>query len=150
MIFGFLDGDTKDWEDIFQLNTIGVAISTREAIRLMKSTETEGYIIQINSTSGHDVPAAIGATTNIYPATKHALSAMTKVVRYELLAAGIKIRITSISPGIVNTEIRNFSGSLDQTKITVELRPKDVAEVVAFLFTRPKHVEVSWKVGFDR
>lgn len=92
-----IDGDTALWKRTFDLNVLGVCIATREAIKDMRENEVDGYIININSTLGHEVP--VGSFFNVYPASKFAVTAITETLRQELISAGCKIRTT----------VRNFS-----------------------------------------
>lgn len=84
------DGDTEKWRRMFDINVLGVAIASREAIRIMRENDIDGYIININSIAGHGIFPCL----HMYPASKYALTAMTETVRLELASLKSNIRIT--------------------------------------------------------
>lgn len=86
------EGDTQIWREIFETNVLGLSIATREAVKSMKHNSIEGHIININSIVGHSVPK--GVNLNVYPASKHAVRALTESLRQELNSLGMKIRVT--------------------------------------------------------
>lgn len=76
-------------------NIMGVVLCTREAFASMKSRGVDGHIVLINSVAGHCVPRLPGVTSfSIYAPTKHAVTAMTEVLRQEFQAEGTKIKVT--------------------------------------------------------
>lgn len=92
-----LDVDnTKPIREIVETNIMGVVYCTREAFQSMKSRNVDGHIILINSVAGHSVPFFVGImpSFNIYPGTKHAITAMTEVLRQELQIQGTKTKVT--------------------------------------------------------
>lgn len=74
------------------VNVLAVALCSREAVKSMKRRSVAGHIVHINSIEGHMVPAYPGA--NLYPASKHAVTAITETMRHELRTAGTKIKVT--------------------------------------------------------
>lgn len=92
-----IDADnTKAIREIVETNIMGVVYCTREAFQSMKSRNVDGHIIMINSIVGHSVPFLVGSmpSMNIYPGTKHAITAMTEVLRQEFQAQGTKTKVT--------------------------------------------------------
>ncbi|KAJ3591215.1 hypothetical protein NHX12_009162 [Muraenolepis orangiensis] len=88
-----LSGKTSSWSTMLQVNVIAVAICTREAYRSMRERNVnDGHIININSMSGHRVPAS--STVHFYSATKYAVTALTEGLRQELHEANTQIRAT--------------------------------------------------------
>lgn len=87
-----VDGDTQIWKQIFDVNVIGLCIATREAVQDMRANDTAGHIIHINSIAGHKVPYF--HFSNVYPASKHAVTALTETLRIELNTFQSKIKIT--------------------------------------------------------
>lgn len=87
-----IDGNTDFWKQIIETNVIGLSIATREAIKDMRANNVDGHIVHINSYAGHCVPNFPGM--NIYPATKHAVTALTETLRQELNSIGSKIKIS--------------------------------------------------------
>lgn len=92
-----IDADnTTPIREIVETNIMGVVYCTREAFQSMKSRNVDGHIININSIAGHHVPfiAGVMPSFNIYPGTKHAITAMTEVLRQEFQSQGTKTKIT--------------------------------------------------------
>lgn len=80
--------------EVLDTNVRGLVQCTREAFRLMKKSNDNGVIININSILGHSVPFA-GFSSNIYSASKHAVTAITAQLRNELVISGNhKVRVT--------------------------------------------------------
>ncbi|KAF2902136.1 hypothetical protein ILUMI_04044 [Ignelater luminosus] len=145
------DGNTKFWKEILDTNVLGLCIATREAVKDMKANNVAGHIIHINSTAGHEVPNLPGM--NVYSASKHAVTALTETLRQELNSIGSKIKITSISPGYVKTEIveatlkgsglSEYPGlSQDQLAQLPGLEAKDIADAALYVLATPPHVQV--------
>lgn len=87
-----IDGVTDDWRKTLDVNVIGVCIATREAVRDMRKSCVNGHIVHVNSLTGHKVPYI--PNMHIYPASKHAITALTETLRIEFNLAGDKIKIT--------------------------------------------------------
>lgn len=92
-----MDGNTEFWKEVFDTNVLGLCIATREAVRDMRANNVSGHIIHINSGSGHRVVPI--PNVNIYPASKHAVTALTETLRQELNSNQSKIKIT-VSDGV--------------------------------------------------
>jgi NADP+-dependent farnesol dehydrogenase len=86
------EGDTEKWRKIFDTNVMGLCIATREAVKIMQAKKIDGHVIHINSTTGHRVPNLPGR--NVYPASKHCVTALTETLRHELRHLGLKVKIT--------------------------------------------------------
>lgn len=130
--------------DTVNVNLLGLAFCTREAVRSMSDRKTFGHIIHINSTSGHTKSIYYGPhgypLLNIYGPTKYAVTAFTEEQRQEMNVKGIKdIKVTSISPGVVKTPIYNNDEYLDNTP---HLLTEDVSNVVLYVLGTPPHVQV--------
>ena len=102
-----------------------------------------GHIVNIGSIAGKEVYP----NGNIYCATKHAVDALSKAMRIDMLYHNIKV--TEINPGMVETEfsIVRFDGNKAKAKKVYEglipLYAEDIAEAVLFAVTRPKHVNIN-------
>lgn len=80
---------------VIDTNVLALVWCTREAFASMKERAVDGHVVLINSVMGHGVPLIPGTpSTNIYPPSKHAVTAMTEVLRQEFQAEGTKIKIT--------------------------------------------------------
>ncbi|XP_071442195.1 farnesol dehydrogenase-like [Hetaerina americana] len=128
--------------ELFETNVIALSLCTGQAVNLMKETGVDdGHIIHINSVAGHSILPFCGHHT--YGATKHAVTVLTEGLRKELMEAKSKIRVTSVSPGLVKTEIFQAAGSEgDIYKENPHLNPKDVADCVVFALGMPPHVQI--------
>ena len=136
------DGDTDDWEKMIDTNVKGLLYITREVSQLM-ITNKKGHIINIGSIAGKEVYA----NGNVYCATKHAVDALNKAMRIDLLPH--QIRVSAIHPGMVETEFSlvRFHGDEDRAKKVYEglqpLTPQDIAETVFWVASRPAHVNIN-------
>jgi 3-hydroxy acid dehydrogenase/malonic semialdehyde reductase len=103
----------------------------------------QGHIINVSSIAGSEVYA----NGNVYCASKHAVQALTKGMRIDLLPHNIKV--SSISPGMVETEfslVRYHGNQKKADKVYEGITPlsaEDVAGAVEFMVTRPPHVNVN-------
>jgi NADP-dependent 3-hydroxy acid dehydrogenase YdfG len=129
---------------MLEVNVLGLAIATREAIKDMERRGVAGHVVHVSSMAGHRVP---GPDSGMYAATKFAVRALTEALRQELRARKSAIRVTAISPGHVFTEFADvFSGRAGaQAEIDARskiLEPRDVAEAILWIVTRPAHLQV--------
>ncbi len=131
----------EDWRRMWETNVLGVMRMTRALLPALAAAG-QAHVVNIGSTSGFETyPGGAG-----YTATKHALRALTRTLRLELL--GRPIRVTEVSPGLVETEfsIVRFGGDRERAASVYEgmtpLAPEDVAEAVVWAATRPPHVNV--------
>uniref|UniRef100_A0A023EKY6 Putative dehydrogenase n=1 Tax=Aedes albopictus TaxID=7160 RepID=A0A023EKY6_AEDAL len=96
-------GNAQILRDTLDVNVVGLVLCSQIAYQSMKKRSVDGHIVHINSVVGHKVVDF--PQFNVYPATKHAVTAITETMRNEMRNAGSKIKVTSISPGVVSTEI---------------------------------------------
>lgn len=88
-----INGNTSDFKTVFDTNVIALTLACREAIAsMMANNVTDGLIVNINSIAGHFVPPV--PLKNVYPASKHAVTALTETLRQELINLGSSIRVT--------------------------------------------------------
>jgi 3-hydroxy acid dehydrogenase / malonic semialdehyde reductase len=136
------DGDLSHWERMIDTNIKGLLYTTKVVANLMIPNK-KGHIINIGSIAGKEVYA----NGNVYCATKHAVDALNKGMRIDLLPHHIKV--TAVNPGMVETEfsIVRFNGDEDRARKVYEglqpLRPEDVAETILWAATRPPHVNIN-------
>jgi NADP-dependent 3-hydroxy acid dehydrogenase YdfG len=135
------EGNTEDWDTMIDTNIKGLLYVTR-AIAPLMTIQNHGHIINISSIAGKEVyPKG-----NVYSATKHAVDALSKAMRIDMLLYHIKV--TSINPGMAETEFSlvRYKGDNEKAasvyKGMTPLYAGDVAEVVYFAATRPKHVNL--------
>ncbi|KAJ3211573.1 hypothetical protein HDU67_004428 [Dinochytrium kinnereticum] len=134
---------TEEAIDImFGTNVKGLLNVTQALLPGFKKRDA-GFIINISSISGTQVYPGGG----VYCATKHAVDALTRTLRLELVSTGINV--SSIDPGMVETEfsVVRFYGDKDKADKVYEgldpLTGQDVAETVVFVASRPPHVNVA-------
>ena len=135
-----VDGQEADWQTMLDTNVMGLLRFTKAFLPAMKQRGT-GHIINLGSIAGFQTYPG-GA---VYAGTKHAVKAINDALRMELL--GTKIRVTSLDPGLVETEFSQVrlgdKGKAKQVYQGIEpLTGKDVAEVALFAASQPAHVNL--------
>jgi 3-hydroxy acid dehydrogenase/malonic semialdehyde reductase len=136
------EGDIDDWEKMIDTNVKGLLYVTR-CIAPMMIKNKKGHIVNIGSIAGKEVYA----NGNVYCASKHAVDALTKAMRIDLLPHGI--RVTGICPGMAETEfsIVRFHGDIEKAKKAYQgfqpLTATDIADAVFWAVSRPAHVNIS-------
>ncbi|XP_017056857.1 farnesol dehydrogenase-like [Drosophila ficusphila] len=135
-------GNSDDLRAILEVNVLGVTWCTREAFQsLQRRKVNDGHVVIINSVVGHKVPVVEDFSWNIYPASKHAITALVEVLRQEFNQKGTKTKITSISPGVVATEIFE-AGSWEYPTGRPMLRSEEVADAVSYCIQTPPNVQI--------
>lgn len=135
-------GDTNDWDTMIDTNVKGLLYVTKIVSNWM-ITHQKGHIINIGSIAGKEVYP----NGNVYCATKHAVDALNKGMRMDLLPHGIKV--TAINPGMVETEFSQvrFKGDEERAKKVYDgfdpLQAQDIAEAIWFAVSRPPHVNIN-------
>ena len=136
------DGTIDDWERMIDTNVKGLLYITRKIAPYMVGKK-QGHIINIGSIAGKEVYE----NGNVYCATKHAVDALTKAMRIDMLKDNIKV--TQIAPGMVETEFSlvRFKGDKEKAnkayKGFTPLSGDDIAEIILFAATRPAHVNMN-------
>lgn len=136
------EGSTEDWDAMMDINVKGLLYVTNAILPQMVQKKA-GHVINLGSLAGKEV-YPLG---NVYCASKHAVDALTQGMRIDLNKHNIKV--TSINPGLVDTEFSlvRFKGDEARAKKVYEgfkpLTAIDVAEVIAFVLSRPDHVNIA-------
>ena len=136
------DGLLSDWEEMIDTNVKGLLYMTRNIAPLMVKNK-KGHIVNIGSIAGKEVYA----NGNVYCATKHAVDALTKAMRIDMVQHGIKV--TQIAPGMAETEfsIVRFKGDDEKAKSVYKgltpLSAQDIAETIWWVANRPPHVNIN-------
>jgi NADP-dependent 3-hydroxy acid dehydrogenase YdfG len=136
-----VEARSVDWQSMYETNVLGAMRVARAFVpRLVESGD--GHLVNLGSISGFEVyPGGAG-----YTASKHALRALTRTLRLELL--GLPVRVTEISPGLVDTEFSSvrFDGDLERAGAVYRgmtpLAAEDVAECIVWALGRPPHVNI--------
>ena len=136
-------GDPEKWKSMWQINVHALGLCSQQALKLFPPSG--GHILNISSLSGHRVPP----TGGFYAATKFAVRAMTEALRSELKLVNSATRISSISPGFVDTPLLDhyFAGREDQlaqTRAEVNmLTPQNIAATALHILSAPPGVEIN-------
>ncbi|XP_068086685.1 farnesol dehydrogenase-like isoform X1 [Anabrus simplex] len=134
---------TEEWTRILNTNVLGLSICTREAVKIMRSKGVnDGHIVHISSVAGH-LPTMSGKGA-MYAASKHAVRALTEGLRKDFVEHKENIKITSVSPGVVHTDIVNTSPRIDREFFLSlpYLNSEDVADAVTYAISTPPHVQI--------
>ncbi|HEX6750967.1 MAG TPA: SDR family oxidoreductase [Longimicrobium sp.] len=132
-------GSPADWDEMVDTNVKGLLYVTGAVVPRMVE-RGHGHVINLGSVAGHEVYPG-GA---VYCATKHAVGAITKGLRMDVLGTGI--RVSTVDPGMVETEfsVVRFHGDEERAKNVYRgmtaLTAADIAETIVWVATRPPHV----------
>ena len=135
-------GDPRDWDAMLDGNVRGLLNVTHAVLAGMTARQT-GFIVNLGSIAGREAYA----NGNVYCASKAAVAMLTRTMRLDLLPLGI--RVAEVAPGAVETEFSEvrFKGDAGRAAKVYDgfepLRAEDVADVIAFMVTRPAHVNVA-------
>ncbi|KAL5292272.1 DHRS11.2 family protein [Megaselia abdita] len=132
--------NTRDIKDVLDTNVMGVVYCVREAFQQMLERKVDGHVVIVNSIAGHTIPYIPGGSFNIYAASKHAVTAMTETYRQEFSNAGTNVKVTSISPGVVDTEIvpEDFKKAANPPMLKAE----DISNAIVYCVSTPPNVQI--------
>ena len=135
-------GITEDWERMIDTNIKGLLYVTKAIVPYFKRNK-KGHIINIASIAGKEVyPGG-----NVYCATKHAVDALSRAMRIDLVSH--RIKVSNLAPGAAETEFSlvRFKGDTQTANNVYEgydpLIAEDIAETVWFLSSRPARVNIN-------
>lgn len=135
------EADGRAWREMIETNVFGVLHVTRRVLPQM-TARRRGHVVMIGSIAAWQ--SYEGAS--VYCGTKRMLQSITEAIRLETLGTGI--RVTSVDPGMVETEFSEVRYRGDQPRAqkvyadTTPLRAEDVADCVAWAVSRPPHVNI--------
>jgi 3-hydroxy acid dehydrogenase/malonic semialdehyde reductase len=138
----FQDSDMVDFEQMIDTNVKGLLFITKLIVPGMIEQHS-GHIVNISSIAGIEVYP----NGSVYCASKHAVNAITKGLRIDLLKYGIKV--SSVSPGMAETEFSIVRYHGDEEKANAvyaglePLKADDIADAVEYIVTRPDHVSIN-------
>ncbi|MCR8558234.1 SDR family oxidoreductase [Mucilaginibacter sp. BJC16-A38] len=136
------NGNLDDWDTMIDTNVKGLLYVSKIVANWMISNKA-GHIINIGSIAGKEVYP----NGNVYCASKHAVDALNKGMRLDLVSHGIKV--SAIHPGAVETEFSEvrFKGDKERAKKVYDgfdpLVADDIAETIWFVVSRPAHVNIN-------
>ncbi len=134
----FEQANLEDWETMIDTNVKGLLYATKAVLPYI--IKEKGHIINIGSTAAKEVYK----DGNIYCATKHAVDAISKAQRIDLLQ--YQVKVTAIHPGAVETDFSlvRFKGDIEKAKAVyagyTPLKPEDIADTIWFVANTPAHV----------
>jgi len=132
-----------EWDKMIDVNIKGVLYSTGAVITHMKEKKS-GHIVNLSSVAGR----VVFASGSVYCATKFAIAAFSEGLRKEF-STRANIRVTSIEPGVVDTELNDtitdesLKGFVENTKKMEALHAEDIANAILYAVESPSHVNVN-------
>jgi NADP-dependent 3-hydroxy acid dehydrogenase YdfG len=137
------EADEEKWRTMYESNVLGVMRVTKALLPALERSG-DGHVVVVGSVAGVEVYEGGGG----YTAAKHAARAVTETLRLELL--GKPVRVSEVAPGLVETEFSlvRFDGDEEKAAKPYEgmtpLSATDVADLIAFVVTRPPHVDIDY------
>jgi len=138
----FQESDLADYEQMIDTNVKGLLYITKLVVPGMIEQQS-GHIVNLSSIAGIEVYP----NGSVYCASKHAVNAITKGLRIDLIKHGIKV--SSVSPGMAETEfsiVRNHGDEKKAKAVYAGITPlnaEDIADAVEYIVTRPEHVSIN-------
>ncbi len=137
------EADLEKWRTMYETNVLGTVAVTKALLPALLAAG-DGIIVNVSSIAGHLAYEGGGG----YTVAKHGTTVVTETLRLELVDQ--PVRITEIAPGMVHTaefSLTRFGGDQERADRVYEgvpgpLRAEDVAEAIAWMATRPVHVNV--------
>jgi NADP-dependent 3-hydroxy acid dehydrogenase YdfG len=135
--------DPEDWRRMYDVNVLGVLHVTQAILPALRASG-DGVIVNVGSTAGRIAYEGGGG----YTAAKHGTQVVTETLRLEL--CGEPIRVSEIAPGMVRTDefsLKRFEGDRSRADaiyagVPDPLVAEDVADAIAWVATRPSHVNI--------
>ena len=124
--------NVEEWDQMIDVNIKGVLYGINGVLPSMLENSS-GHIINISSVSGHEVTK----NSTVYSATKYAVRAISLGLEKELARTGV--RVTNISPGMVETERTSEKLPTDRKSLQTD----DIARAVVYAVTQPSYVNVN-------
>ena len=137
------DADEENWRGMYETNVMGLMRVTKALLPALERSGN-GFVVVIGSVAGVEVYPGGGG----YTAAKHAANAVARTLRLELL--GKPVRVSEVAPGMAETEFSLVRFEGDEEKAsrvyegTTPLSAEDVADAIAYVVTRPPHVDVDY------
>jgi NADP-dependent 3-hydroxy acid dehydrogenase YdfG len=137
------EADEEQWRQMYESNVLGVMRVTKALLPALERSG-DGFVVIVGSVAGVEIYPGGGG----YTAVKHAANAIARTLRLELL--GKPIRVSEVAPGMVETEFSLVRFGGDERRAdavyegTTPLSGEDVADAIAYVVTRPPHVDVDY------
>ncbi len=142
-----IDAPVEEWERMVQINVLGLLYCTHAALpHLLRAAEDSprrvADLVNISSVAGRETRSGSG----VYNATKHGVGAFSDALRKEITTR--HVRVSLIEPGAVDTELASHNrpeilAGIRQRFAIERLRAEDIADAIAYVITRPRHVAIN-------
>jgi NADP-dependent 3-hydroxy acid dehydrogenase YdfG len=138
-----LECSIEQLREMVDVNVLALTLCSKLAVKsMMERSVNDGHIFMINSMSGHRLTGKF----NFYACTKFAVTALVEGFRRELVEKSSRIRVTGISPGVVETEFLNRTlGEVNakaQYKAMPRMTSQDIADALVYALSTPENVQV--------
>jgi len=149
MLLGpIVEAPVEEWERMIHVNLLGLFYTAHAALpHLLEAAEGDprrvADMVNISSVAGRMARKGSG----VYNATKHGVGAFSESLRQEV--TGKHLRVSLVEPGAVDTELQSHNRPEIEQQIRGRfaemdiLRPEDIADAIAYVVTRPRHVAVN-------
>ncbi len=145
MLLGPVEGaDTEEWRRMVDVNVLGLLYCTHAALPIMRE-QGAGHIVNVSSVAGR----VAGYGSAVYNLTKFGVHGFSEGLRQEALHANV--RVTTIAPGYVETELQEHNQNPSVVEATKQMREKigqvlraeDIADAILYAVSQPEHVDVN-------
>ena len=133
--------DVDTWARMYDVNVLGLVRTVQALLPALR--RAKGQVIMTGSTAGRWTYEGGGG----YVAAKHAVAALRDTLRMEEVEHGL--RVSEVAPGMVNTpefSLQRFAGDVSRTEaVYAGVEPlvgEDIAEIIAWVASRPRHVNI--------
>ncbi|XP_046330246.2 dehydrogenase/reductase SDR family member 11-like [Haliotis rufescens] len=141
-----MEGNSSQWREMLDVNVLALCICSREAYKSQRERGVnDGHFILINSMSGHRIQ--LSKSNHFYAATKHAVTAIQHGMRFEFREDKVAAKVTSISPGDVETEFLNRMLKDDAKAKEIYgsstcLQPSDIVDAVIYALSSSPRAQI--------
>ncbi|MFZ2034387.1 MAG: SDR family NAD(P)-dependent oxidoreductase [Candidatus Dormiibacterota bacterium] len=143
-----IDAPVEEWERMVQINLLGLLYCTHAALPYLLRAAEDGPrrvtdLVNISSVAGRETRNGSG----VYNATKHGVGAFSDALRKEITTR--HVRVSLVEPGATATELAShnrpevLSGIQQRFSRMERLTAEDIADAIAYIVTRPRHVAVN-------
>ncbi|XP_060831201.1 farnesol dehydrogenase-like [Bombus pascuorum] len=137
-----IDSDTTEFQDVINTNLMAPAILAREAMNSIKKRNARGHIINISGTPGLYLQA-VTVPIGMYGPSKYGLKALGIELRHEIALAELNIKLTTISPGFVQSDMLKDLYEFLNLSEDGFLKDTDIADTVIYVLGTPESVEIA-------
>ncbi|XP_034183486.1 farnesol dehydrogenase-like [Osmia lignaria lignaria] len=138
------ESSTEHMKNVLDLNVLASAICAREITQSLRKRKARGQIINVNSVLGHNA-ALISKPCSLYETSKYAITGMSETLRKDMQQSKAPIKVTSLSPGIVKTDLSLLQDAGGETFFDAvsHIYSEDIADGIIYVLTTPPHVQVN-------